>query len=151
MQANLAGRLEAVQGELAVKSEAQQLLDPEVYRASVETEFNLQLLDSVSYIHNPLYGIEILKYGDRALMMLEEWAGIPTVDEKPEGFEPWECYVCHDALPAPGSLDLGDERSYPHPVHQEETGMDCTDCHVGDTHPPRAPTTERVCQLCHDK
>ncbi len=55
----------------------------------------------------------------------------------------------HDSLPAPGELVLATGRKYPHPVHVEETGMSCEDCHQGEEHPPVAPATEGSCKSCH--
>lgn len=151
IHAHLAQRLGAIRSELARLSDSNQTIDRDVRRVAEDTGFNLDFLDKVGYIHNPLYGLEILRHGDQVVAALEERMGIATGDDPPAGLLPDECYVCHDALPEPDLIELSGGRPYPHRLHLEETGMECADCHIGERHPPRASTAEQSCRLCHDK
>lgn len=151
MLTHLEGRVGSVRRAAEAQRSAGDLLDRETYRSMVAAEGNLQHLRDAGPVHNPLYAVEVLRAGLVSTEELEEALGIEPDDDYPLGFEVEDCGICHDGLPEPGALVLDGERAFPHPVHVEETGMDCSDCHVGDKHPPRAPTSASTCSSCHQK
>lgn len=152
MSSHLRARLAVIQTRISAALDAGQFIDRALYRAATQTEHNLGFLAQAGAMHNPLYSVEILRAGRAAIEAAEAALDISaTDDDLPFGFEVEDCGICHDNLPLPGMLSLSADRSYPHDLHLEETGMDCADCHQGETHPPRAATSKSACAVCHQE
>jgi len=152
MLQHLTTRLDAVRAKQEAKAASNGgLIDQEQLQVTNATRWNLRFVKAANGLHNAQYALKILRAADTRISELERKLGMPEPDEKPEGLDPTECYVCHDHLPKPKDLVLEGNRPYPHAKHVEETGFECADCHKGAQHPGVVGTTKAACQLCHKK
>ncbi|MGZ8449468.1 MAG: cytochrome c3 family protein [Candidatus Deferrimicrobiaceae bacterium] len=113
---------------------------------------NLNLLKAGRGAHNIEYAYRIVKAGYDQVQAAYKAAGISGGPPRPAILASPSTYcmtLCHQRVRPPGELFFKEmEVRFPHSLHVQDVGIQCTKCHSPDKHKMRI-VTKSECMSCH--
>ncbi|HEU5359662.1 MAG TPA: cytochrome c3 family protein [Candidatus Deferrimicrobiaceae bacterium] len=140
-------------GEAAVGTGPTKSKKLEGARALVaDARANLALLKAGRGAHNIEYAYKIVKAGYDQVGAAYKAAGIPGGPPRPAILGSSSAYcmtLCHQRVRPPQDLFFREmEIRFPHALHVQDVGIQCTTCHSPDKHKMRI-VTKSECMSCH--
>jgi len=113
---------------------------------------NLYLLTAGRGAHNIEYAYKIVREGYEQVSTAYKVAGVPGKPPRPAILASSSAYcltLCHQRVGPPSDLFFQEmEVRFPHALHVEDVGIQCTKCHSPDKHKMRI-VTKSECMSCH--
>jgi hypothetical protein len=113
---------------------------------------NLNLLKAGRGAHNIEYAYRIVRAGYDQVQAAYKSAGISGGPPRPAILASPSSYcmtLCHQRIRPPGELFFKEmEVRFPHSLHVQDVGIQCTKCHSPDKHKMRI-VTKSECMSCH--
>jgi hypothetical protein len=113
---------------------------------------NLYLLTAGRGAHNIEYAYKIVREGYEQVSTAIKVAGVSGRPPRPAILGSPSAYcltLCHQRVRPPGELFFREmEVRFPHSLHVEDVGIQCTKCHSPDKHKMRI-VTKSECMSCH--
>ncbi len=113
---------------------------------------NLDLLKAGRGAHNIEYAYKIVREGYAQVSAAHKTAGVSGGPPRPAILASSSAYcmtLCHQRVQPPKDLFFQEmEVRFPHALHVEDVGIECTKCHSPDKHKMRI-VTKSECMSCH--
>jgi hypothetical protein len=113
---------------------------------------NWSLLRAGRGAHNVEYAYKIVREGYEQVSAAYKTAGVSGGPPRPAILASSSAYcltLCHQRVRPPGELFFQEmEVRFPHALHVEDVGIQCTKCHSPDKHKMRI-VTKSECMSCH--
>jgi hypothetical protein len=113
---------------------------------------NLDLLKAGRGAHNIEYAYKIVREGYAQVSAAHKTAGVSGGPPRPAILASSSAYcmtLCHQRVQPPRDLFFQEmEVRFPHALHVEDVGIECTKCHSPDKHKMRI-VTKSECMSCH--
>ena len=113
---------------------------------------NLNLLRAGRGAHNVEFAYKIVRAGFEQVSAAYKAAGVPGGPPRPGILASPSAYcttLCHSRVRAPRDVFFREmEVRFPHTLHVEDVGIQCTKCHSPDKHKMRI-VTKSECMECH--
>ena len=140
-------------GEAAVgkgPAKSKKLADARALVADARANWNL--LKAGRGAHNVEYAYKIVREGYAQVSAAYKVAGVSGGPPRPAILASSSAYcltLCHQRVRPPGELFFQEmEVRFPHALHVEDVGIECTNCHSPDKHKMRI-VTKSECMSCH--